>query len=68
MVEQRLTLQQLAAYNGSDVAKPIMLAIQGTVFDVTKGAAQLLQGFEVFRVWSVLSGRLADQPTSGGAQ
>lgn len=35
--EQRLTLQQLAAYDGSDPAKPIMLAIKGTVFDVTKG-------------------------------
>jgi membrane-associated progesterone receptor component len=35
--EQRLTLQQLAEFDGSEAAKPIMLAIRGTVFDVTKG-------------------------------
>jgi predicted heme/steroid binding protein len=43
--EQRLTLQQLAQFDGSDAAKPIMLAIRGTVFDVTKGGCRLTSWF-----------------------
>lgn len=35
---KRLTLAELAAYNGEQPGKPILLAIRGTVFDVTKGA------------------------------
>ena len=34
---QQLTLEQLAAYAGSDSSKPIYLAVQGVVFDVTAG-------------------------------
>lgn len=36
--EQRLSLQHLAGYDGSDPCKAILLAVRGTVFDVTKGA------------------------------
>ncbi|RMZ76108.1 hypothetical protein DV737_g4979, partial [Chaetothyriales sp. CBS 132003] len=32
-----LTLDQLALFNGSDPEKPILLAINGTIFDVTQG-------------------------------
>lgn len=35
---KRLTLEELAAYNGATAGKPILLAIRGTVFDVTRGA------------------------------
>jgi len=35
---KRLTLAELAEYNGEQPGKPIYLAIRGTVFDVTKGA------------------------------
>jgi len=35
--EKRLTLGQLAEHDGSDPQKPILLAIRGTIFDVTKG-------------------------------
>ncbi|XP_038724835.1 membrane-associated progesterone-binding protein 4 [Tripterygium wilfordii] len=35
---QRLfTVEELALYNGTDVGKPILLGILGSVFDVTKG-------------------------------
>lgn len=33
----KLTLEQLKAYNGEDRTKPILLAIRGVIFDVTKG-------------------------------
>lgn len=32
-----LTLEQLAGYDGHDTAKPMLLAIKGVVYDVTKG-------------------------------
>ncbi|PRW57859.1 steroid-binding 3 [Chlorella sorokiniana] len=34
----KLTLEQLAQYGGSDPAKPLLLAVCGTVLDVTAGA------------------------------
>lgn len=34
-----LTLDQLALFNGSDTSKPIYLAINGTIFDVSEGRA-----------------------------
>jgi membrane-associated progesterone receptor component len=33
----KLTLQQLRGYNGEDSSKPILLAIRGIIFDVSKG-------------------------------
>ena len=48
---QRLTLEELATYNGTEACKPIYLAIRGVVFDVTAGARQevfsLLHGPDV---------------------
>lgn len=35
---QTFTAQQLAAYNGNDPQKPIYLALDGLVYDVTPGA------------------------------
>lgn len=32
-----ITLEQLAAYDGKDPAKPILIAIRGQVYDVTRG-------------------------------
>ena len=32
-----LTLEQLAGHAGQDPTKPLLLAIKGTVYDVTKG-------------------------------
>ncbi|KAH0828228.1 hypothetical protein AYO21_03787 [Fonsecaea monophora] len=45
-----LTPEQLAVYDGSDPAKPIYLAINGTVFDVTAGKHTYGPGgsYEVF--------------------
>lgn len=34
----QLTLDELAAFDGSDPDKPIYLAARGVIFDVTKGA------------------------------
>lgn len=31
------TLEELATYSGQDEGRPLLLAIKGTVFDVTKG-------------------------------
>ena len=45
--EQRLSLQQLAGHNGSDPDKAILLAVRGTVFDVTKGAPGPLPDFQI---------------------
>ena len=36
--ERELSLQELAQHDGSDPSRPILLAIRGTVFDVTAGA------------------------------
>ena len=33
-----MTLEELAAYDGTDPSKPIYLAINGTIYDVSKGA------------------------------
>ena len=48
---QRLTLEELATYNGTEACKPIYLAIRGVVFKVTSGARpqdfSLLRGLEV---------------------
>jgi predicted heme/steroid binding protein len=33
-----MTLDELAQHSGSDPAKPLCLAIKGTVFDVSKGS------------------------------
>lgn len=33
----KLTLEQLKEYGGEDRSKPILLAIRGVIFDVTKG-------------------------------
>ncbi len=42
MVEpQRLTLEELATFNGTETGKPIYLAIRGVVFNVTSGARHL---------------------------
>jgi hypothetical protein len=41
---KRLTLAQLKEYDGSDAKKPILLAIRGTVFDVSKGRVSLPVG------------------------
>ena len=38
VAERELTLKQLAQHDGSDVEKPLLLAIRGTVFDITPGA------------------------------
>ena len=35
---QRLTLEELATFNGTEAGKPIYLAIRGVVFNVTSGA------------------------------
>ena len=35
---QRLTLEELATFNGAEAGKPIYLAIRGVVFNVTSGA------------------------------
>ena len=34
---KELTLQQLATHDGSDLSKPLYLAIQGVIYDVSKG-------------------------------
>lgn len=44
VAEQRLSVQQLAEYDGSDPTRPILLSVRGTVYDVTKGD---LEGFGV---------------------
>jgi predicted heme/steroid binding protein len=36
--ERELTLKELAQHDGSDPDKPLLLAISGTVFDITPGA------------------------------
>lgn len=36
---KELTLQELAAHDGSDPNKPLYLAIQGVIYDVSKGTA-----------------------------
>ena len=36
--ERELTLKELAQHDGSDPDKPLLLAIRGTVFDITPGA------------------------------
>ena len=36
--EEKLTLKELAQHDGSDPEKPLLLAIRGTVFDITPGA------------------------------
>lgn len=33
----RLTLQQLAAYDGSDASKPLYIAVRGKIYDVSAG-------------------------------
>jgi hypothetical protein len=33
----RLTLQQLAAFDGSDASKPLYIAVRGKIYDVTAG-------------------------------
>ena len=35
--ERDYSLQELAAYDGSDPSKPLLLAIRGQVYDVTRG-------------------------------
>lgn len=42
----KLTLTELAAHNGSDTSKPLYLAIQGIIYDVSKG-----------RLWVEVHGR-----------
>ncbi len=37
--ERELTLQELAQHDGSDPDRPLMLAIRGTVFDITPGTS-----------------------------
>ena len=39
--ERELTLKELAQHDGSDPDRPLMLAIRGTVFDITPGAHSL---------------------------
>ena len=34
---KRLTLQQLREYGGQDKSKPILLAIRGVIFNVSRG-------------------------------
>ena len=34
---KRLTLKQLREYGGEDKRKPILLAIRGVIFDVSRG-------------------------------
>ena len=34
----KLTVKELAAYSGADKGKPILLAIRGVIFDVSRGA------------------------------
>lgn len=36
---KELTVEELIKYDGSDPAKPIYLAIKGTIFDVSKGGS-----------------------------
>lgn len=38
--ERELTLKELAQHDGSDPDRPLMLAIRGTVFDITPGATR----------------------------
>ena len=33
----KLTIEELAAYSGADKSKPILLAIRGVIFDVSRG-------------------------------
>ena len=35
--ERELTLKELAQHDGSDPDRPLLLAIRGTVFDITPG-------------------------------
>lgn len=37
----KLTLEQLAQYGGSDPAKPLLLAVCGTILDVSAGGLLL---------------------------
>lgn len=37
MGDVRLTLQQLAAFDGSDTSKPLYIAVRGKIYDVTAG-------------------------------
>ena len=39
----KLTLEELKAYNGEDKSKPILLAIRGIVFDVSRGTTSINQ-------------------------
>lgn len=36
-VEKLLTRQQLADYNGIDIYKPILIGVDGAIYDVSKG-------------------------------
>lgn len=42
--QKLFTVQELALYNGTDAALPILLAILGSVFDVTKGKSHYGSG------------------------
>lgn len=39
--ERELTLDELSEYDGSDSSKPMLLAIQGVIFDITAGNSLL---------------------------
>lgn len=62
-----LTLQQLSGYDGTDPSKPILLAIRGVIFDVSKGkdfygpdGMYPFAGRECARAFAMMSTRTED--------